>query len=158
MGGAIERHMLDKMRKPLLVLGLCSRAEIESHADQYLILRAIIGSYGIAQPVGQAAIDNAVINRQVGLIAVPRRSASDALRCSRLRFCQYWHWHCHCQQRQCKNSQFICFPHQLLMPDRKMHSSNACRNYLPLRRRWLTRSSTAPSPSSGIRPKRRATS
>src|SRR3546814_16688403 len=70
-GRAVERHMLQEMSQPALVLGLVEAADVEAHADDDAVLRRAIVQQRIFHPVGKHAEDHVRVDRQVAVRIVP---------------------------------------------------------------------------------------
>ena len=151
--------MLDKMREALLILGLCSRAKVDRHADQHLILWTLVRTDGVTQPVGQPPINDARVRFEIRCLGIPRRGPLCPCRCARRRS----HTGCRSDKEDTKsNDEAKRFLHTLTYLPRNFGYCKIfmCKLlfYLPFLSLWLTISRTAPSLSSGISPRRRATS
>jgi hypothetical protein len=62
--GAVERHVLEHVREPALVLGFVHRAGLHGQAQQHLVGGARIPADEELQPVGQHAGPHAGIDRE----------------------------------------------------------------------------------------------
>ena len=147
--------MFDEMGQTLLILRLGCRTKVYGHADQHLILWTVIGTNGVAQAIGQSPVNDAGIRLEIRCLCIPR------LRPLRARRCCKGVGRSAKDDRESKEEAKRIFHTLSVLP----WTFGSCDLfvyklliYLPLRNRWLTISRTAPSLSSGIRPRRRATS
>ena len=73
VGRPVERHMLDEVGEAALVVALADRAELEAEPERRAVLRRLVALDRIAHAVGQHAVADRRVGRDVGRRHAPRR-------------------------------------------------------------------------------------